>query len=101
MSKEALLNAYGDQLARRKTVYHGTHDGRQYVEMRQDCAPIVEAAKIVSERVPDKEFTHVAFIPEAVMNQAFVEGWFHDPEAWKRWANNPENRDFRTHGKRL
>ncbi len=42
------------------------------------------------------DFRRVAFIPEEVVNQAFLEGWFGDEAAWKRWANDPANRDFRT-----
>lgn len=101
MSKEILLAAYGDQLARRKLIYHGTENGQTTVEMRQDCGPIVEAAKIITDRPPGKDFRHVAFIPEAVINQAMCEGWFHDEAAWKKWANDPDNRALRTHGGRL
>jgi hypothetical protein len=30
-----------------------------------------------------------------------LEGWFHDKKAWKRWANDPNNRDFRVWKGRL
>jgi hypothetical protein len=83
-------------LARRKTVYHGTENGQTTIEVRQDCEPIMAAAKIVSEQVPDKDFRHVAFIPEVVLNDALLQGWFHDEKAWKRWANDPDNARFRT-----
>jgi hypothetical protein len=98
MSKSALLDLVAD--SRRKTLFH-EEDGKTYVESRQDVEPILEAARIMADEVPGKEFRHAAFVPETVLNQAFVEGWFHDPGAWKAWANDPANRDYRTWGGRL
>jgi len=72
-----------------------------WVETRQDVAPIVAAARIVADAAPGREFRHAAFVPEAVLNRAFLEGWFHDPAAWKKWANDPANRDYRSWGGRL
>lgn len=93
MSKQALLDMVPE--SRRKAIYH-EQDGKTYVEVRQEVSHIIEAAKMVSEQTPGKDFRHVAYIPDAVINQAFVEGWFHDKVKWKQWANNPANRDFRT-----
>lgn len=98
MSVSALLDLAAD--SRRKTLFHA-EDGRTWIETRQDVAPIVAAARIVADAEPGREFRHAAFVPEAVLNQAFLEGWFHDPAAWKRWANDPANRDYRTWGGRL
>lgn len=97
MSKKALLDMAASG---RATIYH-EEDGRTYTETRQDVSHIIEAAKILSEEKPGKDFRHAAFIPETVMNQAMIEGWFHDPAAWKAWANNPENKCYRTWGGRL
>lgn len=36
-----------------------------------------------------------AHIPRAVYDQAVREGWVHDRAAWKRWANDPDNKAFR------
>lgn len=93
MGKNILLDTVAD--ARRKTLMH-EEDGKTWVESRQDVSHIIEAAKIVSEIPPDKDFRHAAYIPETVLNQAMVEGWFHDTAAWKKWANAPENRCYRT-----
>lgn len=98
MSKSALLAILPD--ARRKLIYH-EEGGRTFVETRQDVEHIIAAAKVLADEVPDKDFRHAAFIPEAVLNQAFVEGWFHDPAAWKRWANDPDNSAYRTWAGRL
>ena len=67
-------------------------DGRQWVETRQDAEPVAQAAKILAEADEiDAEFTRVALIPSTEMDRAFLEGWFHDPEAWQRWyAANPQ-----------
>lgn len=93
MSKKALLDALPD--ARRKTILH-EQDGRAWIESRQDVTHIIAAAKIVADEAPGRDFRHAAFIPESELNRAFTEGWFHDPKAWKRWANDPANRDYRT-----
>jgi len=98
MAKSALLDLVPE--ARRETLYH-EEDGRTFVETRQDIEPVVAAARIVAEEPPGADFRHAAFIPEAVLNRAFVEGWFHDAAAWKRWANDPANAMFRTWPGRL
>lgn len=80
---------------RRKTIHH-EQDGRYWIESRQDVAPIIANAKMLSEQKPGKDFTRVALIPLSVLNQSFTEGWFDDPDAWRKWANDPANRDYRT-----
>lgn len=98
MAKKTLLDIIPESL--RYTTFH-EEDGKRFIESRQDVEPIIEAAKILSEETPGKDFRHAAFIPETVMNQAFVEGWFHDKQAWKKWANDPANAAFRTWKGRL
>lgn len=99
MSIAALLDMV--PASRRKTIWH-VEDGIARIETKQDVTGIIEAAKFHSETVaPDKEFRHAAYIPEEVLNQSFVEGWFNDPKAWKRWANAPENKCYRTWEGRL
>lgn len=98
MSKSALLDALPD--SRRKLIYH-EEDGKTYVETRQDVTPIIRAAKIIADLPPDKDFRHAAYVPETVLNQALLDGWFHDPAAWKRWANDPANDCYRTWKGRL
>lgn len=93
MSKSALLDLIPSE--RRKIIYH-EEDGKTYIETRQDLTPIIEAAKILSERKPNKDFTRVALIPKETLNKAFLEGWFHDESAWRKWANDPANKMFRT-----
>lgn len=98
MAKRGLLDSKPE--ARRETIAH-LEDGVWRVETRQDCEHIVKAAKILADEPPGKDFRHAAFIPEEILNQAFNEGWFHDPQAWKRWANDPANDGFRTWKGRL
>ena len=98
MSKSALLDILPD--ARRKTILH-EEDGRQWIESRQDVEHVVEAAKIIADEEPHKDFRHAAYIPDSELNRAFIEGWFHDPAAWKRWANDPANACYRTWAGRL
>jgi hypothetical protein len=93
MSKSALLDLIPEE--RRKVFYH-EEDGRTYIETRQDLTPVIRAAKILSERRPNKDFTRVALIPKETLNKALLEGWFHDESAWRKWANDPANKLFRT-----
>ncbi len=95
MSKKALLAAYADLDAPKKLLYHELDDGIIAVETRQDVSHIVELAKAASEIPPDREFRLTAFVPDAVMDQAFNEGWFHDKAKWKKWLNDPDNAAFR------
>jgi hypothetical protein len=90
--KKALLDF--DPLTRRKTEY-AEEDGKKYIVTRQDCEGVVGMAKAIAELPHDKNFKPVAVIPQEVLNQAMLEGWFHDKARWKRWANDPDNRAFR------
>jgi hypothetical protein len=98
MADKSLLT--GNESERRKVIVH-KEDGVRRVETRQDVDPIIRAAKAMSEVTPDKDMRHAAFIPKTVLDQAFIEGWFHDPVAWKRWANDPANECYRTWKGRL
>lgn len=98
MAKRAVLDA--DPVSRRVTWY-AEEDGRQYIQTKQDCESIVKAAKAMSELPQSKDFKHVAIIPQEVLNQAMLEGWFHDKARWKAWANDPDNRAFRVTEGRL
>jgi hypothetical protein len=95
MSKQALLAAYADFTAPKKVLYHELDDGVVAIETRQDVSHLVELAKAARDIPPDREFRLVGFVPDAVLNQAFHEGWFHDKRKWKEWLNNPDNRAFR------
>ena len=93
MAKSAPLSI--DPSKRVKILYH-EEDGKTLVETRQDATHLVEAAKILAEVPPDPEsgFRFVCVIPDAVWQQAMIEGWLHDKAAWRKWAKNPDNRAF-------
>ena len=93
MAKSALLDLVPE--ARRKTIWWEEGDKR-FIESRQDVEPIIQAAKDMWCDNPPLDMRRVALIPDAVLNQSFTEGWFGDPEAWKRWANDPVNACYRT-----
>lgn len=71
------------------------------VKTEQDCAPIMDAAKVIADQPPGKDFRHVACIPLSVLDQSMREGWFNDKAAWKKWANDGSNKKFRTWGGRV
>lgn len=71
------------------------------VKTFENCEPIIEKAKMLSEMSPGKEFRHAAIIPKHVLDKSMREGWFHDKAKWKAWANDPANKAFRTWPGRL
>ena len=91
MSK-AILDANYDW--RRKTEFH-REDGKVYIRTAQDCQGIADMAHALSDEKPGKDFRLVALIPMEVLNKALLEGWANDQDAWKRWANDSVNKDFR------
>lgn len=91
--RKELLEHYG--MGTQHVLYDDVED-KTYIHEVWDCEPIIEAAKRLSEMNPSKEFRHAAFIPPHVLNQAFREGSFNDREWWKKWANDPDNKMFRT-----
>jgi hypothetical protein len=93
MSIKALLEAVPEE--RRKLIFHA-EDGVHRIETRQDVEPIIAAAKEMWCDNPPMDMRRVSLIPKTVLDQAFNDGWFHDPAAWKRWANDPVNACYRT-----
>lgn len=71
-------------------------DGKTYIETRQDCTHLIEAAKILAEVPPDKSdgWRFMCVIPDTVFDQACNEGWLHDKAAWRKWMNASDNRAF-------
>lgn len=80
----------------RRVVIMHQEDGRQYIETRQDAAPMIKAAKMLAEIPPDPEtgWRFVCAIPKSELDRSFNEGWFHDKEAWRRWAKDRDNRKY-------
>ena len=66
------------------------------LETIEDCEPIVESVKVLRDAHAERgDMKHVARVPVTVVEKAMREGWFNDPEAWRRWANDADNKDFR------
>jgi hypothetical protein len=73
--------------------YFHQEDGKNYIAGSQDVEPIIKWTKQRAEQgdAPGSEMKFVATIPQEVLDQAMLEGWFHDQAAWKRWmAENPK-----------
>lgn len=88
-----------DRQGRTAEVFHAAPDGEFAIETQEDVEPLVEVAKTLSELEPSKEMRHAALIPQFVLDQALREQW--GPEDWRRWANDPANKAFRTWPGRL
>lgn len=93
-SRQVLLSAVGG--FREIQVIDEERPNDLLIKTLEDCEPIIERAKMLSEMSPGKEFRHAALIPKHVMDQAYREGWFNDKKRWKQWANDANNRAFRT-----
>lgn len=77
------------------------HPDHLIMETIQDCEPIIERAKLLSEMSPQKGevFRHVGTMPQIEVERAMREGWWNDGDALKRWLNDPDHRAFRSwHG---
>lgn len=73
-------------------------DGKDtfHVHTRQNADPIVRANKINRENhKAGGDLKHVATVPVAIYERAIREGWANDQDAWRRWLNDSDNRDFR------
>jgi hypothetical protein len=86
--------------------------GDYVVETLQNCEPIVEAARVLSDMNPGKEFRHVGFIPDIFMDdilrRARVRARQHNGRIdgaqlqdeikalCRAFLNNPDNARFRT-----
>ena len=98
-SRHLLLSAFGG--FREVAMFDEASPRDMIVKTFEDCEPIIERAKMLSEMNPGKEFRHVAIIPQHVLDRAAREGWFNDRSKWKQWANDADNRAFRTWPGRL
>jgi hypothetical protein len=96
MARSRLLDLNAGE--RRKVIHH-EEDGTVLIETRQDITNLVKVADYLKEQPQNGDTalgTLVALIPKTELDRAFVEGWFHDEDAWKRWANDPANACYRT-----
>ena len=79
--------------------HYDQHEDTFTIEKREDCEPLLKLAKDMSELQPSKEFRHAAYVPSFVYDQSLRENW--DRKDWKKWANDPANKNWRTWPGRL
>jgi hypothetical protein len=79
-----------------KTWAHVDDDGTATVWDEFDVQREIEAVRVLSDMTKEKSdwCRHERVIPQFVMDRAHAEGWYHDSEAWVRWANSEEGRFF-------
>lgn len=86
--KNQLLEALAGE--KRATLLH-KEEGNLYGESRQDAEPIVEFVKNKAQAPQDKDFRFVGSVPMSAVNQAIIEGWADDMQAWRRYLrDNPK-----------
>src|ERR1700749_3678214 len=67
-SRQVLLSAFGN--FREVAIFDDASPRDMVVKTFEDCEPIIERAKILSEMKPGKEFRHAAIIPQHVLDKA-------------------------------
>ena len=70
------------------------HDKTVTIEHKEDVEPLIKVAKDLSELKPSKDLRHTAVIPQFVLDQSLREKWTNAD--WKKWANDSDNKMFRT-----
>ena len=75
------------------------HDKTYTIEHQEDVEPLIKVAKDLSELKPSKDLRHTAVIPQFVLDQSLRENW--SKKDWKKWANDSNNKAFRTWPGRL
>jgi len=80
-----------------KTLHTDASDPARMVEVtQQDLDPLLEQVKEAREtHVQSSDMKLAGFIPMAVAEQMMRDGSFNDPQALKRWLNDPQNECFR------
>ena len=96
-----------------KTVHTDAHDDSRMVEvMHEDVTPLIELARSTaiarklsrqSQGIMEKAFDAklVGYMPDFQIEKMMREGSWNDPQALKRWFNDPQNKDFRVWEGRL
>lgn len=93
MPDRLIYDAYGAVI---RTFHESNNSNVLIGETFEDCEPYVDMAAAERDHINMKSpLRPVAHIPVSVTDRAFREGWYNDPKAWKKWLNDPENRDFR------
>lgn len=79
----------------KRDIWHDLGAGEHVVEIVEDCAPIIQQARDLGDtggRVHEAMRLE-AIIPAHIHRRSLIERW--DETDWRRWANDPDNRDFR------
>jgi len=95
--------SYDPVLGIKRTFHWDDTTDEFLIQTQQDTTDIVEANKAAYNDAPDRwgEFTRVASIPISLYFDLKKKGIADDPEAMKRWLNDPDQRFFRTRPGRL
>lgn len=85
------------QTPHKTDIWHDLGPDGRVVELVENTDPVLAEVRALTEVQPDRHdgMRLEAVIPAHVLRQSYIEGWFHDEERWRRWANDPANRAFR------
>lgn len=87
---------YRDSDGVRRTLIADKEEGNLAVFTEFDAEQFIKTNRALAEtHVQGSDNKLVARVPITVVEKAMVEGWFDDEEAWRKFLNDPENRDFR------
>lgn len=96
MSEKVLYDQNGNVMRVLHTNENDDPWGDFTIETIEDVEPVIESAAILADEHSDKgDLKHVARVPVHIVEKAMREGWYNDQAAWRKWCNDPDNRDFR------
>jgi hypothetical protein len=86
----------------RRHAHNDPQGDRFVIASEMECDQLIRDNRALAENQTKKEeFRLAARVPMPVVEKSMLEGSFHDDEHWRRWMNDPENRDFRVWGGRI
>ncbi len=96
MSQKVIYDQNGNVTRVLHTNDEGDPWGDFTIETIEDVEPVVESAAILADEHADRgDLKHVARVPVHIVEKAMREGWYNDQAAWRKWCNDPDNKDFR------
>jgi hypothetical protein len=98
-----LYEKYDEVTTRYTEITTDSETGLPLITYTQDIKPIIEANKRRSSNFTGTnkdDFTHVASIPNVVVQRLMQTGIWYDEDAMNAWLDDPDNRFFRTDGGR-
>lgn len=87
-----------------ETFYYDDTTDTFTIERAEDVEPLVDTNLALANMQPERwsgEWHHVASIPATVLQELRQQGILRDPQRFRAWLNDRDNRRFRTRSGRV